>query len=352
MGEGFIQTQSLYRLLDLEPFLILAALVAFSGIFYKFFLKELSPERHRNVQGHLKNILKHFLFFGVLFLSFIALREAPTLPILRTLPYLALLSFTWGAVIFVKTCRLLVLLYLFMGSMRAGVPLLLVNIFSLVLSVGIAFWTASRIFGLHLGPLLATSAAFSIILGLALQDTLGNLFAGISLQLDKSFEIDDWIEVQSGTQKSIGQVKEISWRSTVLLGLSDELITLPNRFVAQAQVSNFSPPTHPVLRSQIFRLTLEGDVPRSKSVLEESIREIPGVRKLPAPFSFVSETTDSWISLKVIYWIDNFGEQFVVGDRVLSKGLAALENSGLKLASSRLEVNIDHTAPRHQLPGA
>ena len=127
-------------------------------------------------------------------------------------PYIAMAAFVWGNVVFVKTCRLIVLQYLFLGSMRHGVPLLLVNIFSLILSIVLLFWGITHIFGVQVGPLLATSAAASVILGLAMQDTLGNLFAGISLQIDRSFEIGDWVEVVSGIQKTTGQVREITWR--------------------------------------------------------------------------------------------------------------------------------------------
>src|SRR5690606_32742898 len=142
----------------------------------------------------------------------------------------------------------------FMGSVKAGVPILVVNIFSLMLSVLLTFWVVSRLFGVQLGPLLATSAAFSIILGLALQDTSGNLFAGISLQLDKNYEIGDWIEITTGLLKVVGQVKEITWRSTLLTGLSDELITLPNRLMSGASISNYSPADSPIVRSQVFRV--------------------------------------------------------------------------------------------------
>lgn len=67
---------------------------------------------------------------------------------------------------------------------------------------------------------------FSLILGLALQDTLGNLFAGVALQLDKPYEIGDWIEISPRAQVWVGQVEEISWRATTMIGLFDELLVL------------------------------------------------------------------------------------------------------------------------------
>lgn len=348
MAEKFIQTRALYEILEIEPFLILAALVLLTWVFYKIFLREVSEERHRNIRNHLRNLFRHVVILVVLFLLYWGLQQIHEewSGVNRILPYLGLVTFFWGSLVFVKTCRLLVLQYLFMGSMQTGVPLLLVNIFSLALSVIILFWSVSRIFGLQLGPLLATSAAFSIILGLALQDTLGNLFAGISLAIDKAYEIGDWLEVVSGIQKAVGQVKEITWRSTVLSGFSDELITLPNRFMAQAQIANFSPDHGPIVRTQIFRLSLTSDVTIAQQVLEQVISEIPEICRTPAAFAYVNETTENWISLKILYFINSYGAQFIIGDQVLRKGLEALSAAGVRLATTRLEVKmsplIDH----------
>lgn len=339
MDDKIIQTQILYGLLDFEPYILIFSLIAVTWVFYKVFLQEVSEERHKSVQGHFRGLFRNFIGLTILFFIYISMHESQDLwsGFLRIKPYIALVAFFWGLLTFVKTCRLLVLLYLFMSSMQAGVPLLIVNIFSLLLSTILLFWSGSRIFGLQLGPLLATSAAFSIILGLALQDTLGNLFAGISLQIDKSFEIGDWLEITQGMQKTVGQVKEISWRSTTLVGLSDELITMPNRAVATAQLSNFSPPEQPIVRTQVFRVKLNSPVEQVKEVLERSIADIADVRGLPAPYAYVSEVTENWISFKIVYFIDSYGLQNVIGDKVLRKGIEDLQKNAISLARPYVE---------------
>lgn len=341
MNERFIKTQALYSVIDWEPYVLLASLIAVAWIFYKFFLKAASAERHASIRWQFRQLLRHGFVLTVLIATYMILQGADLrsfVDVGRVLPYVALMTFIWGSVVFVKTCRLMVLMYLFLGSMRAGVPLLLVNIFSLALSIVLAVWGLSHIFGLDLGPLMATSAAFSIVLGLALQDTLGNLFAGISLQIDKSYEIGDWLEVVQGIQKAVGQVKEITWRSTILLGLSDEEITLPNRTMANAQISNYSPEGHPIVRSQLFRLAYNCNIEKAKELLERAVVEISEVRGLPPPFAYISETTESWIGLKVIYFIDNFGSQYTIGDKVLRKGIDALAAHGIELTRNAIEV--------------
>ncbi len=335
-----IQIDALHRIIGLEPYVLLSTLLVITWFFYQLFLKNVSDERHRNIRNQFRQILQNFLFLNLLYFCFSFLHsisaEWPNTS--RILPYLGLLTFIWGSITFVKTCRLLILQYLFLGSMQHGVPMLMVNIFSLLLSVLLAFWGVGHIFGLQLGPLIATSAAFSIILGLALQDTLGNLFAGISLQLDRNYEIGNWIEVVSGIQRCVGQVKEISWRSTTLIGLSDEIITLPNRFVAQAQVSNYSPEHHPIIRSQNFRFEYTTDLNQAKTILERAAAEISGVRGIPAPLAYIHETNENWVNMKLIYFIDNYGSQYSIGDKVQRRSIELLLEHDIKLAYQKMEL--------------
>jgi small-conductance mechanosensitive channel len=342
MNEKFIKTQALYSIVDWEPFVLLGCLLTITWLFYKFFLQAASPERHASIRTQFQALFRHFFVLTISFVIFIVLHTTTggeLANFARVTPYMALMAFIWGSIVFVKTCRLLVLQYLFLGSMRAGVPLLLVNIFSLLLSIVLTVWALSQVFGLDLGPLMATSAAFSIVLGLALQDTLGNLFAGLSLQIDKSYEIGDWLEVTQGVQKAAGQVKEISWRSTILVGFSDEEITLPNRTMANAQISNFSPDGHPIVRSQLFRISYGSDLEKAKDVLERAVVEISDIRGLPAPFAYIQDTTENWVAIKVIYFIDNYGGQFTIGDKVMRKGIDALASHGIELARNVIQIH-------------
>ncbi len=340
MNDRFIQTQKLNQVLDPEIFVFLFFLGLSTFLFYKIFLKEATSERHLSIKNQLKDLAKHFLILSFTFAIYWILLQASAedMNIRRLLPYLGFVTFLSGAFYFVKTSRLIVLQYLFLGSMRAGVPLLMVNIFSLLLSIIIAFWTVNNIFGVQLTPLLATSAAFSIILGLALQDTLGNLFAGISLQVDKTFEIGDWLEIMNGTTKIVGQVRELSWRSTVMIGFAEEMITLPNKLVSLCQVSNFSAEGTPIIRSQTFKFGFNTDIKKTTALLEAATAQIPEIRKAPAASAFVLETNDYGISIKLIYFIDNYGHQYSIGDKVVTTALDLLGKNGIQTARPNFQI--------------
>ncbi|WP_409477202.1 mechanosensitive ion channel family protein [Pseudobdellovibrio sp. HCB154] len=331
---------SLYNLLDVELYVVLGIMCLGTFLFYKSFLKRASNARHQSIQNHLKTINRQFFVLTFLFVVYLLLREQIDASVLvkKLTPYIATMTYIAGVVLFVRVCRLNVLMYLFLGSMTVGVPLLLVNIFSLILFVSISIWSVSHLFNVQVAPLLATSAALSVILGLALQDTLGNLFAGISLQIDKAFELGDWLEIQNGSNKIVGQVKELTWRATVLVGWSDEIITLPNKVMASSQVSNYSPAGTPIVRRQVFRISHTQNAYAAKDLLERAVSQIADIRAIPSPMAYISDVSEHWIELKVVYFIDSYGRQYLVGDKVYSFCLDILTQNGFKLAHQIFEM--------------
>ena len=339
----WLPSEKIHNALQVEPVLFVALTAISSFLLYKLFLRGLTPERHRNLRNQFKNLIFHIFICCVFYSLFVLIREWPevTPGFLRITPYFGLATIIWTSVVFVKTCRILIFEYLFFRSMTAGVPLLLVNIFTLGLSIVIAVWLLNSVFEFRLLPLVATSAVFSIVLGLALQETLGNLFSGIALQLDKPYAIGDWIEIFNGTQKLTGLVTEITWRATVLLSVTEEVITIPNRIVSQSQVNNYAAKTGPIIRSQVFRIPYGTSITKTKQILVKSISSTRGIRKLPEPIVLVAESAESWITLKLIYYIDDFGRQFLINDQVLTSALEALQSERLNLAPPKILVAKD-----------
>lgn len=339
----WLPTDRIHNALQIEPLLFVGLSAVTSFLIYKLFLRGLSAERHRNLRVQFKNLIFHSFLCMAFYGCFYVVRELLGVDshYVKLAPYFGLATIFWAAVVFVKTCRILIFEYLFFRSMSAGVPLLLVNIFTLGLSVLIAVWLLNNIFEFRLLPLVATSAVFSIVLGLALQETLGNLFSGIALQLDKPYSIGDWVEIFNGNQKLTGLVTEITWRATVLLSVTDEVITIPNRIVSQSQVNNYAAKSGPIIRSQTFRIPYGSDIRRVKEVLLRSVKSIDGIRSRPEPMVLTVESAESWIALRLIYYIDDFGKQFIINDEVLTFTLDALHKEQILLAPPRISVVSD-----------
>ena len=108
-----------------------------------------------------------------------------------------------------------------------------------VIYLSAALSVVAYVFNAPVGTLIATSGVFAIILGLALQSTLSDVFSGIALNLSKAYEVGDWIVLSDGFE---GRVVETNWRATHLLNASNDLVVLPNSGLAKAQLTNLSSP--------------------------------------------------------------------------------------------------------------
>lgn len=320
--------------------LLIVILALGSWVFYRTALSNLSPVRHRIFNRLFRELWTSLLIGLMVYGTHLTLRSYMAfMPMAeKVVPYTGLLSILWGASLFVKTMEIIANEYFFFKSMKAGVPLLLVNICKLILSLIIFGWILTGIFDVQITSVLATSAVLTIVLGLALQDTLGNLFAAISLQIDKPFEMDDWIEIHNGSDTISGQVKELSWRATVLQAISDETIVLPNKTIAMSKIVNFSARERPFLRRQVFRIPFDAPLETAREVLLRAVDEIPEILKAPKPLALVSETHESWVVLKVVYSLTDYGNQYVIADAFYLKALALLRENGIPLAGDRLNI--------------
>ncbi|MGH6755060.1 MAG: mechanosensitive ion channel family protein, partial [Bradyrhizobium sp.] len=113
----------------------------------------------------------------------------------------------------------------------------------------------------------ATSGVVAVILGLALQNTLGDVFSGIALTLGRSYAIGDWIVLSDGTE---GRVVETNWRSTNLLSGAHNVVVLPNSMLAKLSLTNLSRPdeTHWITQSVRIAAT------QSPHLIEDAMRAV------------------------------------------------------------------------------
>lgn len=108
-----------------------------------------------------------------------------------------------------------------------------------VVYLGTTLSILAFVFGVPIGTLVATSGVIAIILGLALQSTLSDLFSGIALTLGRPYVIGDWILLSDGTE---GRVVESTWRSTHILTAENNVVVLPNSLLAKLGLTNIDRP--------------------------------------------------------------------------------------------------------------
>ncbi len=108
-----------------------------------------------------------------------------------------------------------------------------------VIYLGAILSIVGNVFSVPIGTLIATSGVFAIILGLALQSTLSDVFSGIALNLGRPYSVGDWIVLENDVQ---GRVVETNWRATQLLSGTNDLVVIPNSILAKTRLTNLSAP--------------------------------------------------------------------------------------------------------------
>lgn len=132
-----------------------------------------------------------------------------------------------------------------------------------------------------LGQLLGTGAIAAAVVGLSLQEVLGNLFAGISLHLDPGFQVGDWVEITGtlrggpGRETLIGQVEAMTWRTVQLRTENGDMDILPNRAIAQAVVTNLYVPSGLHRRTAKVIVEPRADLHRALEALATALAGLP-----------------------------------------------------------------------------
>lgn len=206
----------------------------------------------------------------------------------------------------VQTIFLVVLLYALLGvindivfgtgdpdSWRTRVPKLFRDLSrALLVAIG-AMFIYSRVWGYELTNALTALGVGSVVIGLALQEPLGNIVSGLMLLFERPLNVGDWV-VADGTS---GRVIEINWRSVHIETPTRELRIVPNVSLYKDAFSNLSRPT-PV-RTEVLEMGFSYDDPpnRVKQVMEELLRSTPGVLADPPP----AVRTANYADFSVIY---------------------------------------------------
>ncbi len=340
MGQARLPIERIEYFIQFESFIVLIVALLLGWIFYKLFLRKISANRHASQRHRFIKTGTYLLISITLALFHWGLVQATWTDYftLKVANYVGLISFLILVTVVIRLAQIYVYLYLFFANMSKGVPRLIANLFTLMFSTFIVGWVAADVFGFNLATVLATSAIFTIVLGLALQDTLGNLFSGVALQIERPFHLGDWVEIHNNDEKWVGQIQEITWRATSLIGFSDELIVIPNKTIAQSQLMIFSERGKPARFSQAFRFKFDVDIMTAKQTVLESVKSISEVLSDPEPRVLLLEVTESWVSLKVFYSIADYGRKYRVGDAIIANVLSAIKRKNLALATNTLTL--------------
>lgn len=199
---------------------------------------------------------------------------------------------------------------------------------------GVLFFVAALLAlhaaGVEPGQLLTTSALLTVVAGMALQETLGNLVAGLALQGERPFDVGDWIEVH-GTPSHIGRVREINWRATRLHTLDNVDVIVPNGLLAKATVTNYDRPHRAARRSIYFHVPYAVPPRRVHEVVVPAVSGATGVLATPAPSLVTFGFDESGVSYWLRFYIDEMARRDAIDGAVRDRVWYSLERAGVAL---------------------
>ena len=217
---------------------------------------------------------------------------------------------------------------LFRLRRRPTAPALLRQILGLVffaLCLAVLFQTALHV---SLTAVLATSAIITAVVGLALQDTLGNLFSGLALHMEKTVQVGDMARAGD----TFGTVEELSWRAIKLRTMEGNIVLIPNSLASRERLEVFRRPGRPVARTMIVGLELEMPPARAREVLVEAARNLPGIAAYPEPVALVKEIREFSVAYELRYWLEDYSRYLDLDSQIRERVWYRLDRADIRIA--------------------
>jgi hypothetical protein len=182
--------------------------------------------------------------------------------------------------------------------------------------------------------MLAALGVGSIVLGLALQDTLSSLLSGFTLIASRQFREGDWLEIG----EHIGKVIHVNWRSVTLLNRDEDVIILPNSDLANGQFTNFSTPYPRHVENIFFDFSFDDAPYKVKQILIDAALKTEGVLAEPLPQVFLISYDEFTVRHQVRFYLEDYANLPQIRDRFVSSIWYAAKRGGITFPTRSHEV--------------
>lgn len=232
---------------------------------------------------------------------------------------------------------------LFRASTGYDASSLIRNSFSIIIYTSFfVFIFKNQYPDVDLGAVFTTSAIFGVIIGLALQDTLGNFFAGISLQADKPFQAGDVIAIQG---KGTGIVESVTWRGLKIRTFQNHIILISNSVLGKEAIEVC--PKNNLNARLVFFNTLYTDSPaKTVHVVREAVRDADNVSSKITPIVRIKNLAESGIDWEVKYWLVDYAKYNDTDALVRQRIWYAFKRAGINFAFPTRTLHIERATSK------
>jgi len=182
--------------------------------------------------------------------------------------------------------------------------------------------------GVQIGPLVGALGIGGLAIALALNSSLANVFAGIQLILDRSVNVGDKVKLESG---DVGIVLDIGLRCTRIRTYDNEVISLPNSHLANAQVKNYTKPDATIRVAVNFGVAYGSDIAEVKRVISDAIKQLDDIMLEPEPQVLFLNMSDFSLDMCARVWVDDYGKQFAKRLEMTELVYNTLNESGINI---------------------
>lgn len=189
----------------------------------------------------------------------------------------------------------------------------------------------------EIGPFLASLGIAGFVIGFAMQDSLKNIFGGISLILDKTYQVGDKIKLESG---ELGEVIEIGIRSTKIRTYDNEVIILPNGKMADSKIQNYVQPDLSARAVVDFGVAYGTDIQKVKEVVSKTLKFLEGILDEPVPEAVFLAMGDSALQFKAFLWVADYRDAYDKQIEATEKIYKALNEAGIEIPFPTTTVHL------------
>jgi small-conductance mechanosensitive channel len=269
-----------------------------------------------------RNLLLPILAF--LFFMIYVLKLQPDHQVVKSIQTLL-----WIVIIHTALSLLNVILFEQAGAdtWRAKMPKLLIDLARLFLILVGSAIVLATVWNADLAGLATALGVSSIVIGLALQDTLGSVTSGIALLFERPFNVGDWLRVGDLT----GQVIDINWRSVRLQTFDREMVIIPHKVISGEIIRNFSRPL-PLHAERIKMGFSYNDPPNlARHVLKSTALATQGILAVPEPQILTLSYDDFSIAYEVKFFVEDYADIEDIRSRFMSRVWYAAQRNHLTI---------------------
>jgi MscS family membrane protein len=194
-----------------------------------------------------------------------------------------------------------------------------------------------KVWGIEVGPLLAGLGIGGIAIAFAMQKSLGNIFGGISLILDRSINIDDVVLLDDGTE---GKVIDVGLRSTKIQTLKNEVISIPNGKLEEMKIQNLVKPDPSLVVVIKFGIAYGTNIEKARKIAEEAIKKVPELKKDKEIIIRFKEMGNSSLNFTASFWIADYNKRYDAENNANTLVYNALRKNKIEIPFPQMDVRI------------